>query len=403
MSNNSYTDISHNHRVLYGKLFSALMKKFGTNHVHEIEDAIQNSFLKSLKTWHADKIPTNKEDWLFVVARNDVLNQIKKKNKVLDESPLTESRETDTVENDLRLETIMFLLAQKKISDQAKALFILKNIFGLSVREISESTLVSQEAIYKSLNRTKTTLRLECENRPVSTITQKTGNLEIACVEEILYAVFNVGFDSFNDKIESIVNEDLCLEAIALAKELFKKYSQDSTRSLLALFCFHIARIPAKIDKGRIVSFHNQSKTKWNKTLLSLGFSYLRKPEQLNRFYIEALIVSKHMTSNSMNAKHWKEIIKLYELLIPYSQSPIVKLNLCYALHQANRTEEALAIVQKIEKELPDGHFYYSLIKAEVVKKTSQKEWESIMAAAIEKIEQASRKTYLLENMLIKL
>ena len=392
-----------NYRALYGKLFSVLINRFGANHVNEIEDAIQNSFLKSLKTWHSDKIPDNKENWLFVVARNDVLNQIKKKSKVSAEPILTETKENGTAENDLRLETILFLSSSKKISDRAKAVFILKNVFGFSVREISESTLLSQEAVYKSLNRAKKNLKLEFENKPISIITEKTGKQEIATVEEILYAVFNIGFDSFNDNIQSFVNEDLCLEALALAKELLKKHQQDSTKNLLALFCFHIARIPAKIDNGKLVSFFKQDQTKWNKKLMGLGFSYLHKPEKLTRFYIEALIASKYMTANSYDTDYWNDIIKLYELLTEYHRSPIVKLNLCYGLHQANRTEEALVLLESIEKELPNGHFYYSLVKAELLKTTTPKKSETILASIINKIEQTIRKEYLLENDLITL
>lgn len=403
MSNKRHSAIEANYRALYGKLYSALINRFGTNHVNEIEDAIQNSFLKSLKTWYADKIPDNEENWLFIVARNDVLNQIKKKSTVSPESILTETQENGTVKNDLRLETILFLSSSKKISDRAKAVFILKNIFGLSVQEISESTLLSQEAVYKSLNRTKNNLQLEFENKPVNLVTKETDRYEISTVEEILYAVFNIGFDSFTDKVQSIVNEDLCLEALALAKELFKKYQQDSTKNLLALFCFHIARIPAKIDKGKLVSFFKQDQTKWNKELMGLGFIYLQKPEKLSRFYIEALIASKYMTANSYDAEHWNEIIKLYELLTEYHRSPIVKLNLCFGLYQANRTEEALILMADIEKELPNGHLYYSLVKAELLKAITPKESETILASVIDKMEQTIRKEYLLENGLITL
>lgn len=403
MSNKRHSAIESNYRALYGKLFSALINQFGTNQVNEIEDAIQNTFLKSLKTWHSDKIPDNKENWLFIVARNDVLNQIKRKRRTDQELILNETEETEIAEDDLRLETILYLSSSNKISNQAKAVFILKNIFGLNVREISECTLLSQEAVYKSINRSKTNLQLEFKNKPIRTIIQKTGKQEIASVEDILYAVFNIGFDSFNAKIQSFVNEDLCLEALALAKELLKKHQQDSTKNLLALFCFHTARMPAKIHKGKLISLFKQDQSKWDRNLMSLGFSYLQKPKKMNRYYIEALIASKYMTTNVYDTEHWSEIIKLYGLLIEYHHSPIIKLNLCYGLHQANRTEEALILLADIEKELPNGHFYYSLVKAELLKASSPGESETIMTSVMNRIEQSIRKEYLLENGLITL
>jgi len=78
MSSNLLPKEETNYRALYGKLFSGLLNQFGANYISEIEDAIQNSFLKSLKIWKQKDVPNNKENWLFIVALNDLLNQIKR-------------------------------------------------------------------------------------------------------------------------------------------------------------------------------------------------------------------------------------------------------------------------------------------------------------------------------------
>jgi len=159
MKNKKSSVVESSYRTFYGKLFSALFSKFGANYVSEIEDAIQNSFYKSL--------------------------------------------------------------------------------------QVSEN--------------------------------------EIAIVEEILYAVFNIGFDSFSEKIKSIINEDLCLEALALAKVLSDQFEQTTTKNLLALFCFHLARIPSKVKNDKIISFFEQDKKNWNNDFIKLAFHYLEKPEKLNK------------------------------------------------------------------------------------------------------------------------
>ncbi|MCX2745594.1 hypothetical protein OO013_17060 [Mangrovivirga sp. M17] len=392
------SSIESNYRALYGKLFSALISKFGVNYVNEIEDAIQNSFYKALKTWQTNKIPDKQENWLFIVAKNDVINQIKRRNKSSSGILLNEEEENITEENDLRLQTILFLSASKTASSQAKIIFILKNVFGLNIREISENTLLSQDAIYKSINRAKKNLQIEFENKQLHSITNQAGKNEIDTVEEILYAVFNIGFDSFDDKIKSIINEDLCLEALALTKLLLREHQQATTRSLLALFCFHIARIPAKVINGKLVSFLEQNQAKWDKRLIELGFSYLQKPEKLNRFYIEALIAAKYMTAQSYDNEHWQEIVKLYKLLIEHHNSQIIKLNLCYSLYKAQRKEEALELMGQIENVIPSGHIYFSLVKAELSKDTEPEKSGKIMASVIDKMEQNIRKEYLLEK-----
>ena len=51
--------------------------------------------------------------------------------------------------------TILFLAKSKNVSSKVKVIFILKNISGLHIKEISECTLLSQDAIYKSISRAK--------------------------------------------------------------------------------------------------------------------------------------------------------------------------------------------------------------------------------------------------------
>lgn len=397
---NSYLEI--NYIALYGKLFSGLLNQFGTNYVSEIEDAIQNSFLKSLKVWTKTNVPNNKENWLFIVARNDVLNQIKKQKENHNfsveqiEDTLSISNETD-----LRLQTIIFIASLENVSNQAKILFALKNIFGLSIAEISASTLIHQEAIYKSINRTKKSIQLEfnCNEVDLNSIT--ANQQAIAIAEEIFYAVFNIGFDSFSEKTENIVNEDLCLEAFALTKVLFGQYQTDSTTNLLALFCFHIARIPAKIDNGKLISFFNQNREKWNKELLNLGFHYLKKPKEISKFYLESVIMSKYISISQLTQNDWNDIVKLYELMQQVSQSPIVKLNYCFCLSKIGKTEDALAILSEIEKELPNEHIYFSLVKAKILKEINPKESDDLFISTMNKMNQKIRKEYLLENELI--
>nr|WP_321356322.1 sigma-70 family RNA polymerase sigma factor [uncultured Draconibacterium sp.] len=401
MGNKPHNIFESSYRLFYGKLFSALASQFGLGYVNQIEDAIQNAFLKSLKIWKPNQMPDNKENWLYIVARNDVINQIQKATKVTSESIIATVDENETVESDLRLQTILLFSSSTRISTQTKVVFILKNIFGLSVREIAVSTLLSQDAIYKSIKRAKKNLQLEFANQPIVEFPGKATQKEVSIVEEILYAVFNIGFDSFDEKIQSIVNDDLCLEALSLVRLLFEKYKYNSTRNLLALFCFHIARIPAKVNNGKLVSFFRQDKTQWDKKLINLAFYYLQKPGQMNKFYIEALIVSKYMTANLYDVEHWNDVVKLYRLLANIDNSPIVKLNLCYALHKAKQEGEALELLDKIEKEFPDKHVYFSLVKADILRKMDSKQSEKIMETVLNQIDQTIRKEYLLEKGII--
>lgn len=395
--------VETNYRALYGKLFSALTRQFGIQYFSEIEDAIQNSFFKSVKNWKPNNTPKKKEDWLYITAKNDLLNQLKRNNKTTDLEVYQTTSYSEPKTNDLRLETIFLVASSKTISQQAKIVFVLKNIFGLNVREISESTLLGNEAIYKMVKRAKNSLQNEYKDRQILDIIKTIGKEEISTVEEILYAVFNSGFDSFNEKQKSIINEDLCLESFALAKILLNEYNRQSTSNLLSLFCFHIARIEAKIINGNLISFFNQDREKWNSEMINLGFHYLKKPDKVGKFYIETLIVSKYMTTLSFTIDFWSDIIKLYEILLQISPSPIIEINYCFCLYKAERKEEAVKLLEKLERELTSEHVYLSLVKASFLSKENPKESEKITANIISKMNQDIRKKYVLETKFINL
>ena len=393
----------NNYRAIYGKLFSALTRQFGIQYFSEIEDAIQNSFFKSVKNWKPDNTPKRKEDWLYITAKNDLLNQLKRNNKTTDLEVYQTTSYSEPKTNDLRLETVFLVASSKSISQQAKVVFVLKNIFGLGVQEIAESTLLGNEAIYKMVKRSKSSLQAEYKDRQISGIIKSIQNEEISLVEEILYAVFNSGFDSFNEKQKSIVNKDLCLESFALAKILFNDYNQQSTSNLLSLFCFHVARIEAKISDGNLISFFNQDRKKWNGEMINLGFHYLKRPDKISKIYIETLIVSKYMTTLSFTIFFWKDIIKLYEILLQISPSPIIEINYCFCLYKAERKEEAINLLEKLELELTSEHIYLSLVKATFLSETNPKESEKITASIITKMNQDIRKKYVLESKFISL
>ncbi|MEE9430630.1 MAG: DUF6596 domain-containing protein [Melioribacteraceae bacterium] len=400
-NSNQFEDIEISYRKQYGKLFSALIFRFGSNYINQIEDAIQNTFYKSLKSWKLNKSPKNKENWLFIVARNDLINQIRRESKTVSTLPsISALNVEEELQEDLRLKTILLFSGAKNISTQAKVIFVLKNIFGLHIKEISESTLIQVDAIYKSINRAKKTFHSNAFKKLLKL--EKVDKNSISIVEEILYAVFNIGFDSFNSKKGSIVNDDICLEALALAKLLFQEYEKKSTSNLIALFCLHIARISSKEMNKKLIAFQEQ-KDNWNAELIKLGFHYMKKPKSLNRYYIEAIITSRHMTTKKFDLNYWNQIAELYKLLLSITESPIVKVNLCYCLHQAERTNEAIEFLKQIENQLPENHLYFSLVKADILKKENAKESGEIINNLLNNVSQEIRKKHITENILTNL
>jgi RNA polymerase sigma-70 factor (ECF subfamily) len=88
------------------------------------------------------------------------------------------------------------------------------------------------------------------------------GPKQIQTMEEILYTILNIGFSSLEAQESSIVYKYLCLESYTLRTILDNNCNQISTSNLLSLFCFHLSRIPAKVDKRLLIPIFEQDRLK---------------------------------------------------------------------------------------------------------------------------------------------
>ena len=392
MDNNiSFQEVELNYRKLYGKLYASLIGIFGVQHTMIVEDAIQNSFYKSLKTWKPNHLPNDPLNWFFIVCKNDIVSQLGKQSKALGAhlDMTTSTTEVAAGQIDLRLETLLLIANVEQISVKSKILFSLKNIFGLSVREIHQCTLLNEDAIYKNVKRTQSKIVNQPRlNFPVKFIARDC----LPIIYEILYSVFNIGFDTLSENEKNASNIDIAIEAFALTKQLLKKDPNATCKNLLSLFCLHLARREGKFAADQFVTFFDQDRSSWNDTLIQLGLSYLTKPEQLDRYYLEALITSMHMVTKNHDQVHWDTVSKCYGILEKVNDSPIIKINYAYALYKANQAAKAQVKLEEAKRELSATHFYLQIVEAEMLQKTNPNESKNLLLQALKNADQEWRK-----------
>ena len=75
---NTHQFTEHLFREFYQEVFSSLVIKFGAKHVDLIEDALQETFYKALKSWKYNAYPEKPKGWLFTVTKNYILNELKR-------------------------------------------------------------------------------------------------------------------------------------------------------------------------------------------------------------------------------------------------------------------------------------------------------------------------------------
>lgn len=393
-----FKEVELNYRKLYGELFAALIATFPTTPIQGIEDAIQNAFYKSLKSWKPDKTPRNPLHWLYIVSRNDLLSQLKKApGKVYDEPfGVDQFQPSEDTGSDLRIEILHLIASLKNLSVKSKILFSLKNVFGLSVKEIQQNTLIGEEAIYKNLKRTNT--RIE-QSRHKEFPGPASREKYLPTILEILYSIFNLGFDDLQNHKNALINKDITLEACALLKQLILRHPDYRTKNLLALFCLHLARMDSRTAGDKLIPFFEQDRRLWNQSLIQTGIGLLTKPPVLDRYYLEALIVSMHMLVEVPDSRHWEEIDHCYQLLRKVNDSPIIRINWAYSLARAGKQDEALKILEEAKKELPADHFYLHLVEAEILRHQDPQQSAKLLSQALALTEHPLRKKLIREKI----
>ena len=363
--------IPHLFRTEFRKITTVLCKLFGIEHIEIAEDLASETFLAALETWTYKGIPENPTAWLYTVAKNKARNYIKR-NKLFSEkiavSLIKSQSESQEPEIDLSNQNIedsqlqmLFAVCHPSLSTESQIGLSLRILCGLGIDEIANAFLSNKETINKRLLRAKEKLRLEkvaIEFPPASEIPARLEN-----VLRTIYLLFNEGY--YSETQDTILREDLCLEAMRLAYMLLNNEKTNTTpvNALLSLMCFHASRFPSrKSDNGEIILYQEQDETLWDQELISKGVYYLNQSSRgnlLTKYHLEASIAYWHTIKNDTEEK-WGNILQLYNHLLQLEYSPVAALNRTFALSKVKGKQVAITEAEKLQ--LNNNHYYFTLL-----------------------------------------
>lgn len=132
-----------------------ISSRFLTNSA-DIQDAIQNAFMKAWKSFQQfDPEKATFSTWLFQIIRNECLDRWRAARKHQDVT-LAEVREIPDRDLNQQMETIelyeRILLLAEKLPDTQKSCFFMRDVQGLSVREVTERTRQSENSVKSNLH-----------------------------------------------------------------------------------------------------------------------------------------------------------------------------------------------------------------------------------------------------------
>ena len=313
------------------------------------EDCAADAFAVALDRWRRDGIPAKPGAWLTTTARNRATDLIRReavgaaklrRSAVLARA-VDEPAEPDEVPDDrLRL---IFTCCHPALPFDARVALTLRTLVGLTTAEIARAFLVPEPTMHQRLTRAKRKIReagIPYRVPPAHLLAER-----LSAVLAVVYLLFNEGYAASAGA--ELVRQSLSAEAIRLTRLLVRLLPEPEAQSLLALMLLHDARRSTRVDSaGAFVTLEQQDRSRWDVAEIAEGLRLL--PATPGPYQLQAAIAACHATAASVEATDWPRIVRLYDDLLRFSASPVVRLNRAVAVAMADGPATGLALVEEL-------------------------------------------------------
>jgi RNA polymerase sigma-70 factor (ECF subfamily) len=129
---------------------------------------VQAAFAVAVERWAADGVPDDPAAWIYVVARNRALDELRRRRRLADASALEAlpaPAEAGSAWPDDRL-ALVFACCHPALAPEARIALTLRHVGGLTTAGVARAFLVSESAMAQRLVRARTKLREAGIGRP---------------------------------------------------------------------------------------------------------------------------------------------------------------------------------------------------------------------------------------------
>jgi RNA polymerase sigma-70 factor (ECF subfamily) len=352
--------LEHLFRHQAGRMVSHLTRLLGPSHLDLAEEAVRDAMLRALQAWSIDGAPENPPAWLFRVAHNAAIDAIRRRQIHGEKTDaivaeLSRSAAAPNIDADLEEQLrddelrMIFMCCHLDISPEARVALSLKTVGGFGVREIARAFLADETAVAQRLVRAKRLIRdrkltLDMPHGP-----ELSGRLH--AVLDVVYLMFNEGYAAHEG--ESLIRQDLCLEALWLARLISaSSIATPQVHALVALIAFQTARLDARVDDaGELVLLEDQDRSRWDHRLIAIAFHYFdasMQGEEVSEYHVQAAIAATHARAPNRESVDWPLILSRYDQLLSINHSPVVALNRAVAVSKVHGPRAALETLEPL-------------------------------------------------------
>jgi RNA polymerase sigma-70 factor (ECF subfamily) len=302
-------------------------------------------------------MPRNPRAWLVSVGRFKGIDALRRRGRdgvVLaaaardyrEPSADPEASNDETIQDDqLRL---IFTCCHPLLPQDARVALALREVCGLTTEEIARAFLVAPQAMKRRISRAKERIRAERIPYEIPSRTELGKRLET--VLQVVYLVYNEGYAATAG--ETLVRRDLAEEALSLCRLLVDLLPEPEAIGLLALILLHESRRTARTDaSGDVVPLEQQDRSLWDQERIREGVGLMVHALQSGRFgsyTLQAAIAAVHTAAASVEETDWVQIVRLYDMLLQRSPSPVIELNRGIAVAMRDGPTAGLALIDAL-------------------------------------------------------
>src|SRR5581483_1753952 len=240
--------------------------------------------------------------------------------------------------------------------------------------EIASAFLVAETAMAQRIVRAKR--KIVAAGIPFRVPEGEELPPRLEAVLAVLYLMFNEGYLSRGQ--QSGMRRDLAEDALWLARLLDSLMpGQPEVLGLIALMRLNLARSAARFDAaGELVLLADQDRALWDRRAIADGVTVLNRAAAIGRpgaYQLQAAIAAVHAEAAAWRDTDWRQITLLYDALLTFTDTPVVRLNRAVAMSHVAGPEVALGEVNDLSLALADYNLFHST-RAELLDRLGEKE-----------------------------